>query len=157
MRIPELIQRIGRENFPEDLDSYLETFLPDTLLKSETLQQAFAVTDKEMEALYREGYQHYLKNQIDDASIFFRFLVILDPFKKRAWMGLGACQQLQEEHSKALHCYAVASILDRHDPQPHELAQQCYEAMGETEEAEKARQMAARRLLKIQRAPKMLS
>ncbi len=150
MKLKELLQKIAvnrREEhpFPEDLDAYLEDFIPNTLLKSDTLQIAFGVTNEEMEVLYKEAYTFYTKEDFTEATTEFRYLVILDPFTKKYWLGLAACLQVQEFYEKALHSYAMAALLDGEDPYPHFYAYQCYEKSGNQEDAQKALQLAYER------------
>ncbi len=142
-KLEELIRKIGRERgeenpFPDDFDAFLEDFLPNKLLKSETLKLAFDISDREMEALYAEAYTLYEEDQFTAAANGFRFLIILDPYVPRYWMGLGATQQLLNRFEKALHSYAVVTLLDSCNPAPHVYAHECYQALGNEEEAEVA-------------------
>ena len=146
-KLEEVIARVGKvrgENnpFPDDFETYLEDFIPNKLLKSETLKLAFDITDHEMEELYAEAYGCYEEDAFKAASNGFRFLIILDPFVPRYWMGLGASLQLLERFEKALQAYAVVTLLVSKNPAPHLYAHECYKAMGEEKEAELALQLA---------------
>ncbi len=152
MKLKELIQRISVQRkedhpFPEDLDSYLEDFVPNVLLKSETLQEAFEVTGREMEELYKEGFDHYQTDRYTDSGTVFRWLVTLNPFMIKYWMGLAASQQLLNQDEKALHSYAVAAFLDPESPMPHYHAYECYESLNNKEDAKKALDLAYKRCL----------
>lgn len=152
MKLKELIQRIAMQRqeefpFPEDLESYLEDFIPNVLLKSETLQKAFGVTVGEMEELYEESFNHYQTNCYTDSATAFRWLVILNPFVVKHWMGLAASQQLLNQGEKALHSYAMAAFLDPENPMPHFHAHECYESLNNKEEAKKALDLAYTRCL----------
>src|SRR5262245_36895773 len=108
MKLNELIRRISLDRkeefpFPEDLETYLEDFIPNTLLKNETLQQAFGVTPYEMEEIYTEAYAFYQDDNYLESSTGFRWLVLLNPFKPHYWMGLAASLQLMQKYEKALH------------------------------------------------------
>jgi len=134
--------------FPEHLNEYLQDFVPSRLLQSHCFQIAFGVRDAEMEALYAKAYELYHAENYLIAANLFRWLVLLNPFVTKYWMGLGASQQLINDCKKALECYAVAYVLDDNSPYPHFYAYECYEAMGEESDALIALQMASERALR---------
>jgi type III secretion system low calcium response chaperone LcrH/SycD len=143
----ELLQKIadgrdGESLFPEDLDSFLEDFVPNVLLKNETLQRAFSITDQEMRELYKLAYKHYQAKNYSLAFEHYRFFVILNPFETSYWMGYGACLQLLKQPEKALAAYATCTLLDEYDPICHYHAYECYMAMDNAEEARKALALA---------------
>ena len=140
-KIRDLIQKVGQMRgedypFPDDLEAYLDDFVPNKLLKSETLQEAFSITNSEMEEIYAEAYTHYDNGHFADAANAFRFLVLLDSFQPRFWMGLGASLQMLKRSDKALKAYAVVTLLDSKNPAPHLYASTIYKEMGETKEAQ---------------------
>lgn len=146
-RLEELIQRIGKERgednpFPDDFEAYLEDFIPNNLLKSETLQIAFNILDNEMEEIYAEAYGLYQREEYRAASNGFRFLIILNPYRPRYWIGLGACLQLLQRYEKALQAYAIVTLLDSKNPAPHLYASEVYKLMGDEKEAAIALQLA---------------
>ncbi|NGX61239.1 MAG: Chaperone protein SicA [Chlamydiae bacterium] len=150
MYLRQLLHRIALNRkedapFPENLEAYLDDFIPNILLKSETFQEAFGVLNAEMEVLYKEAYDFYQEDRYHDALTVFRWLVVLNPYKYDFWMGLGAAQQLLSQSEKALHAYAAAALLDCENPDPHFYAHECYVEMGEKEEAEKALELSNQR------------
>ncbi len=152
MKLKELIRRIAinrKEDFPfpDDLEAYLDDFIPNTLLKSDTLQQAFGVSGYEMEEVYHEAYRFYQEDVYLEASAAFRWLVLLNPFVDKYWKGLAASLQLLGKYEKALHAYAMAALLDSDNPYPHFHAYECYEDMHNPEDAEKALDLAYQRTL----------
>ena len=90
MKIKELIEQFSRGEGHENLEKYLEDFLPNTLLKSETLHKAFEISGEEMSELYQKAYHFYQEDRFDQSVILFRWLVILNPFIVKFWMGLGS-------------------------------------------------------------------
>lgn len=129
---------------PEDVDAFLDECVP-AIVTSETFQQAFGITEAEMEGLYAEGYEFYQKDHFTEALAPFRMLVYLNPFVIKYWMGLGATLQLVERYENALKCYSVAAMLDCNDPYPHFHAYECYMGLHNEEEAEKALRLAYKR------------
>ncbi|MFZ0566327.1 MAG: tetratricopeptide repeat protein, partial [Chlamydiales bacterium] len=87
----------------------------------------------------------YQKDQHEESAISFRWLVILNPFEIKYWMGLAANQQLLDQFEKALHSYAIASLLDQANPLPHYHAYECYESLNHKEDAKKALDLAYER------------
>lgn len=152
MRLKELLKRLALNNskefpHPENLETYLADFVPNVLLKSETLQVAFAVSSYEMEEIYTEAYAYYQDDNYLESSTAFRWLVLLNPFTAKYWMGLAASLQLLEKYEKALHAYAVAALLDSDNPYPHFHAFECYAALKNKEDAEKALELSYKRTI----------
>ncbi|MEZ5314848.1 MAG: SycD/LcrH family type III secretion system chaperone [Chlamydiales bacterium] len=147
MRLKALLDRIALQRkedfpFPEDIESYIEDFIPNHLLKSETLQQAFGITDYEMEKLYEDAYNFYEKNAYQDGLTLFRWLILFNPYAPKYWMGFAAILQLSKAYDKALHAYAVITLLDSNNPYPHFHAYECYSLMENRTEARKALELA---------------
>jgi type III secretion system low calcium response chaperone LcrH/SycD len=143
MKLKELIARIAENRksefpLPENLEAYLEDFIPNTLLKSETLQRAFQVSSYEMEEIYREAYGYYYEDNYLESSTAFRWLILLNPFIGKYWMGLAASSQLLKKYEKALHAYAMAALIENENPYPHFHAYECYKALNNRAEGDKA-------------------
>ncbi len=136
MKLKGLLRQIaeGRQGF-EDIETYLEHFVPDILMKSSTLQEAFGISDYELEKLYNEAYEAYEEDRMKEAVTLFRWLVFFNPYDVRYWMGLAATQQFLSLFEKALHSYAMVALLDDENPRAHFQAYQCYAGMGESVEA----------------------
>lgn len=150
MKLRELIQRLSLQRqedfpFPDNLESYLDDFVPNILLKSATYQQAFGVSNYEMEEIYVEAYNYYQDERYQDSLLQFRWLVILNPYSAKYWMGLAANQHLMQHYTQALHSYAMAALLDCENPYPHYHAFECYLALQNKEDAEKALLLAHQR------------
>ncbi|MCH9627918.1 MAG: Chaperone protein SicA [Chlamydiales bacterium] len=147
MNLKTLLQRIALQKkeefpFPDDIESYLEDFVPNALLKSASLQHAFGITNEEMEKLYEEAFSYYEADRYLDALTVFRWLVLFNAFKAKYWLGFAACQQLMQRYEKALHAYAMASLLAPESPDPHYHAYECYMEMEDKDEAQKALKLA---------------
>lgn len=140
MRLKNLFTKIGNQKGfdPKEIESYFDNLTQDLLQRSDTLQSAFEVTDDEMECLYAYAYTLYQKNNFTESADTFRWLTLLNPFRLKYWMGLGSTLQCLKLFEKALHCYAVASLLDTESKAPHRHAYECYMALGNREEANKA-------------------
>jgi len=150
MFLKELLQKLALEKgphfFPEDWDTCLRDFIPHALQPSPSLQDTLGITAEQMELFYAEAYRFYLHHQLEDADFCFRFLVLFDPWVKKYWMGLAACQQRSNKYEKALHSYAITTLLSPDDPYPHFYAYQCYEALQQKEDARKALTLAYERV-----------
>lgn len=145
MNLRELINKLAAGEGPESLEDYLDKFVPDVLLKSDNLQQAYGVTNKEMDELYYQGYKYYQEDKYGDSVVLFRWLVILNPFVVKYWMGFAASQQFLGEYEKALHSYAMWALMADDDPMPHFHAYECYKKMNNPQDERKALEQAHRR------------
>lgn len=147
MKLKELIAHFTEKEktgtLPENLQTYLDDFIPNVLAKSETLQQAYGITTKEMEELYAKAYEFYQSNKYQEAFSLFRWLLIFNPFIQKYWMGFAASQQLLKLYEGALHGYAVAALLQDENPYPHFHAYECYMSLENREEALKALEEAS--------------
>jgi type III secretion system low calcium response chaperone LcrH/SycD len=148
MKLKALLSRLGVQAAQfENLEAYVEHFIPTRLAKSDTLQQAFAVTTYEMEEIYQEAYQLYDEDLYMEAADIFRWLVVFNPFVGKYWMGLAASLHVCGSYDKALHAYALSALLDSENPYPHYHAYECYLALNDKNEAEKALNLAYKRAL----------
>jgi len=90
-------------------------------------------SEQSTEALYAFGYGFYENGKYENAVQFFRFLTLVDPKKKKYWMGLGASYQMLKDDECALQCYGAAAILDQNDPFTHFHAAECFFSLGKRE------------------------
>lgn len=141
----ELLKKLAKGEGPESLKSYLEEFVPNVLLKSANLQQAYGVKDEEMAELYRQGYAYYQEDKYKDSAIIFKWLVILNPFVLKYWMGYAANLQLLGQFEKALRGYAMWAMMADDDPMPHFHAYECYKKLNNPVDERKALLQAQRR------------
>ena len=150
MKLKTLLRRIALQNqekfpFPDDIESYVEDFIPNILMKSESLQCAFGISSYEMEKLYEEAFEYYAADCYLDSLTVFRWLVLFNSYEAKYWMGFAANQQLLQRYEKALHAYAVASLLDIKNPYPHYHAFECYRLLNNKDDAKKALNLAYQR------------
>ncbi|MCB1180578.1 MAG: SycD/LcrH family type III secretion system chaperone [Chlamydiia bacterium] len=151
MKLHELLAKIRNKKecpIEKDIDIYLERFVFEKMPNSGTLSEAFDVSEEDLEGLYADAYAHYNGERYDDALLNFKWLVILDPFVQKYWMGLGGTHQMREEYKKALKSYAMAAVVDSDDPYPHYYAGLCYEATNNKIDKEKAYELAYERAKK---------
>lgn len=143
---------------PEVLRRYVE--------EGRTFQEILEFDDETMEKFYQTAIRLMHAHRYADAGDAFLFLTTLNPYVAAYWLGLGMCEQLNEDYKPALVAYAMASMSDRANPLPHYHSAACHHALddldksllfleraidsaGEMEEhaALKARSLAAREAL----------
>ena len=100
-----------------------------------TLKEVQGVTNDELEAVYSLGFGYYRTGRFDDAQKLFEFLVLFDHLNAKYWFALGAVQQAQKNHQKAIASYGYSSFLDLENPKPQFHAAECYLALGDKENA----------------------
>ena len=147
MKLQVLLDRIAGEQLEahaacRNTEAYFAQFACQQLAKSETLQAVFHISQLEMEEIYAEAFYLYEENSYQRAQTHFRWLVLLDPFTKKYWMGLGAAHQMARSFERALESYAMLALLDPSSPHPYFHAYECYDALGKKEEASVAFQAA---------------
>ena len=95
-----------------------------------------------MEELYSEAFRLYEEDNYLESCTAFRWLVLLNPFRMKYWMGLAASLQLFKKYEKALHAYAISTLLECENPYPHFHAYECFVALNNKDEAKKALESA---------------
>jgi type III secretion system low calcium response chaperone LcrH/SycD len=106
--------------------------------------------------LYLLAFCYYEKGHYREAAESFSKLVIVNPYEKNYWCGLGASQQLAKNYQEALSAWCFAALLDQKNPYPHFHAAECLISQGEIKEALLALEEAKKRfpeedlLLKIE-------
>ncbi|MEG0036930.1 MAG: SycD/LcrH family type III secretion system chaperone [Victivallaceae bacterium] len=143
----QLLEKIAKQKktsypFPDDLERYMQDFVPSELMKEETFQKVFKITTEELERVYKEGYGFYLNENYSQSITIFRWLVFFNPYVSKFWIALGSSLHMSKEYEKALHAYGITAILRTQDPSPHYYAYACYSLLEEREEAEKALEIA---------------
>lgn len=124
-KIPQ--EHLDKLNDPEVLRRYVE--------EGKTFQEILEFDDDAMHRFYRiaRGLLESHRNQ--DAADAFLFLTTLNPFVASYWIGLGMCEQLQEEYKRALVAYAMATVSDRSNPTPLYYAAACHHALDDLDRA----------------------
>jgi type III secretion system low calcium response chaperone LcrH/SycD len=124
-------------------DEQLQRITEDILRGKMTLQEVKGFSDADVEAIYSVGHSLYMAARYDEARPVFNWLVLLNPYKGKYWLGLAACQQLMKDYEKALTAYALTAMTSApRDPVPHFHAGECSLAMNKPEDAAKAFAMA---------------
>ncbi len=95
-------------------------------------------SNEDLSVLYSVAYTLYQSDDYEEAIRVFQRLASHESLSQRNWMGLGACWQMQKNYQEALKAWAMASILNEHDPIPHLHAAECYFALENEIEGRKA-------------------
>ena len=74
---------------------------------------------------------------------FFKFLCFYDHYNKKYFLGLGACQMMQQDFETAVELFSFASALDTDDPRAMLYIGDCHMAMGKPAAAKIAYETAA--------------
>lgn len=104
-------------------------------------------SDQLQEQLYASAYTHYEVGEYASAIDFFTQLVLSDPFSTYFWKGLASSRQMLGRFTEALSAWSVLALLSENDPIPHFHAAECFIALGDKQEAEKAITAAEGRIL----------
>ncbi len=100
-----------------------------------TFQDLYGVTDNAMEVKYEYAFNLLKQKDYEQALSIFHYLVSLNPYQKKYWMGLGSCQLNQGDHTNAVESYTMSSLIDPNDPTPYLFASYSYLALGQSQEA----------------------
>jgi type III secretion system low calcium response chaperone LcrH/SycD len=124
-------------------DEQIQRITEDILRGKKTLQEVKGLSDDDVEAIYSVGHSLYLAARYGEARPVFNWLVLLNPYKGKYWLGLAACQQVMKDYKAALTAYALAAMTSApRDPVPHFHAGECSLALNNPADAAKAFAMA---------------
>lgn len=101
-------------------------------------EQILGLTEKEMATRYSYAFDRFDQGLYKDALEIFSYLSILNPMKKKYWLAMAATRVRMQDLEGALHQYAIVSILDADDPEPHYYSAFCYIGLHQKEEAIKS-------------------
>lgn len=85
----------------------------------------------DLEAYYTLCFGYYQACQYDKAARFFSSLTLLAPQDLRAWKGLAASLQMQDNFQQAAQTWAIASLLDPQDPLIYFHAAECLKSIDD--------------------------
>lgn len=116
----------------------LRKLTEDYLVNQKTLSDLKGITKEELEATYAAAYNFYNYGKFDQAESLFTVLCQLDQYEHKFWMGLGASRQMQKKFEEATLAYGMAAVMDENNPNPAMHAADCFIAMKNFSQAEKA-------------------
>ena len=93
-------------------------------------------------ALYREGFEHFAENRIDEAIDCYRRAVDADPGLALAWSGLSMTLKRKGDLDGAIEAGRKIVELEPEDPLSHTNLSILYQAKGMIQEAEDEKALA---------------
>lgn len=120
-------EHLEKLNDSETLRRYVE--------EGKTFQELLGIEEESMDSFYQKARSLLEAGRHRDAGDVFIFLTTLNPFVSAYWLGLGMCEQFEEEYKQALIAYSMASIGDRTNPTPLYYAAACHHACGDISRA----------------------
>lgn len=100
------------------------------------------LTAWQKQSIYDAAMSQYLSGSYTQAADFFIQLILQDPHEVKFWRGLACARQMQESYEEALRAWSIVCLLDEQSAEGHFHAAQCYVALGNANEAQKALNLA---------------
>ena len=97
--------------------------------KATPLYRHKSIKESSMEDIYSCAYNLYNSKKYEQALILFQGMAIYNHIDKRAWMGVGACNQMLQQYNKAIPAYFYTTLLDPDDPLPLFYSVECHLAL----------------------------
>lgn len=123
--IPE--EAFARLSDPEVLKRYVE--------EGKTFQEIIGYSDETMHKFYLAARALFEAQRYKEASDAFLFLTTLDPFSSTYWIGMGLCEQVNEDYQSALVAYGMAVLSNQDDPYAHYYSASCYYGLRDYDNA----------------------
>ena len=122
----------------------VDDMLADYFSRGGTFKELKNLTDESMEAIYSVAFNLYQGGRYDEAKKVFQFLCFYDHYEKKYFLGLGACQMMEQEFETAVELFSFASALDTDDPRAMLYIGDCHMAMGKPAAAKLAYETAVK-------------
>ena len=110
--------------------------------EGKTFQEILEYSDEMMTKFYEVAHHLFRSHRYNEAADAFVFLTTLNPYVPEYWLGMGMCEQLNEEYQQAMVAYSMVIIGDRHQPLAHYHMAACYNALGDVDNSLKSIQKA---------------
>ncbi len=122
----------------------VDDMLADYFSRGGTFKELKNLSDESMEAIYSVAFNLYQGGRYDEAKKVFQFLCFYDHFNKKYFLGLGACQMMEQDFETAVELFSFASALDTDDPRAMLYIGDCQMAMGKPAAAKVAYETAVK-------------
>ncbi len=110
----------------------------DLSLSTSSLAESIGVGEKELDAIYALAYSEFDRGQLSEAEKTFGTLCQLDHTAERAWLGLGAVREKQQNFGGAILAYSMLPAIGSANPAGPLRAAACYLAISELDAAAEA-------------------
>jgi len=120
-------EAMDKLNDPELLRRYVE--------EGKTFQEILGYNDAAMDEFYRIARYLFEEQRFQEASDAFLFLTTLNPFIPDYWLGMGMCEQVNEEYKQALVAYSMVTMSEIEQPVAHYQSAACYHKLGDLDNA----------------------
>ena len=105
------------------------------LLKKNSMQELLSFSNATLKWIYDVGYRLSQKEQIEEASLIFSFLVFLNALVSDYWIALGLTQLRLQKNKEALTSFSSASILNPSSPITRYNSAKIYLEMNQPDDA----------------------
>ena len=121
------VEKIGYQHAPEvskGMDKLVDNLLNHAMIP----QDAFGVSDANVEKLYAEAYRLFNNGKYQDAQKLFSTLILLNTLDPKYLYGLAACFHMMKDYDNdnAANNYIRSAMLDPTNPVPYYHASDCY-------------------------------
>ena len=108
----------------------IDAMLADYFGRGGTFKELKNLSDDSMEAIYSVAFNLYQGGRYQEAKKIFQFLCFYDHYQKKYFLGLGACQMMEQDYETAIELFSFASALDTDDPRAMLYIGDCNMALG---------------------------
>lgn len=114
----------------------LEELLKDPkILKADAWQDFLGLSEETLLWLYQIGRRHYEQKLLEESSVIFHLLVMLNSLDSDCWIGLGFSQKSLLQLQEALDSFATAIVLSPENPIARYQSATLYLELGQFEDA----------------------
>lgn len=110
---------------------------------TKTFQQMLHLKDKDLDRCMQHASRLLADEAYRDAADAFLLLCTLNPHYYESWLNLAIAEQCQGNHELALEAAGIAILTNAKEATPHLVAAECYLALGNISDAQKALRLAS--------------
>lgn len=104
--------------------------LTDYFNRGGTFRELKNLSDDSMEAIYSTAFNLYQGGRYAEAKKIFQFLCFYDHYNTKYFLGLGACQMMEQDFESAIEILSFACVLDTDDPRGMLYIGDCHMALN---------------------------
>lgn len=117
-------------------------WLKKQIAKGKTAQEILGFSNEAMEKFSESAFKLLENRREEDALNAFVFLVTLNPYHFRYWLGLGLASQLTQDYEAAIDAYEMAAACELENPFPYFYLAKCLFAIHDRPSALQAIELA---------------
>lgn len=96
-----------------------------------SFQEILGYSDEVMQKYYEVASSLMHQHRYKEATDAFVFLTTLNPYCPEYWLGMGMCEQINQEYQQAIVAYSMVILSEHYQPLAYYHTAACHHALGD--------------------------